>query len=352
MRNLSGHDIIVVGASAGGIDPLRQLCHDLPADLPAAVFIVVHVGIRSHLADILDRRAALPVVTAESGMAVAPGTVYVAAPGKHLLLHDGHILLRRGPRENMARPAVDPLFRSAAASYSSRVVGVILSGALNDGTAGLRAIERCGGVTVVQEPTEAIEPSMPRSAMRHVAVDHIAPAADLAALLYRLAKAPAGPIPEIPLDIRLEAAIAVQELESMAIEDKLGTLSPFTCPECHGALWEIGDGSMLRYRCHVGHAYTADAVVEAGSLEIDKMMETLLRSHRERAALVHHMAKQERGLHNDSLARQLEARAKEYDEDAELVRQLARHPTFRGRAHDGGEAGDILTNEAAQETQT
>jgi len=302
MRNLPGHDIIVVGASAGGIDPLQQLCQDLPADLPAAVFIVVHVGIRSHLADILDRRAALPVVTAESGMAVAPGTVYVAAPGKHLLLHDGHVLLRRGPRENMARPAVDPLFRSAAASYGSRVVGVILSGALNDGTAGLRAIKRCGGVTVVQEPTEAIEPSMPRSAMRHVAVDHIPPATDLAALLYRLA----------------QGAVAFRAGER---------------------------------RCHVGHAYTADAVVEAGSLEIDKMMETLLRSHRERAALVHHMAKQERGLHNDSLARQLEARAKEYDEDAELVRQLARHPTFRGRGHDGGEAGDILTNEAAQETQ-
>jgi two-component system chemotaxis response regulator CheB len=252
----------------------------------------------------------------------------------------------------MARPAVDPLFRSAAASYGSRVVGVILSGALNDGSAGFRAIKRCGGVTVVQEPMEAAEPSMPRSAMRHAAVDHVAPVADLAALLYRLAKTPAGPTPEIPLDIRVEAAIAAQELASMAIEDKLGTLSPFTCPECHGALWEIDDGSMLRYRCHVGHAYSADAIVAAGSVEIDKMMEQLLRTHRERAALVRHMAKQERGLRNDSLARQLEARAKGYDEDAELVRQLARHPTFRGQARESEEAGDILTNEAAQETQT
>jgi len=352
MQASRGHDIIVVGASAGGIDPLRQLCQEFPADLPAAVFIVLHIGIRSHLADILDRRAALPVLTAESGAPVTPGTIYVEPPGKHLLLHDEHVLLRRGPRENMARPAVDPLFRSAAASYGSRVVGVILSGSLNDGTAGIRAIKRCGGVAVVQEPMDATEPSMPSSAIRHVAVDHIAPAADLAALLYRLAKTPAGPTPDIPLDIRVEAAIAVQELESMAIEDKLGTLSPFTCPECHGALWEIDDGSMIRYRCHVGHAYTADAVVAAGSIEIDKKMEQLLRMHRERAALMHHMAKQERGMRNASLAGQLEARAKECDEDAELVRQLARHPTFQGRVRDAEGAGDILTNEPAQETET
>lgn len=138
----------------------------------------------------------------------------------------------------------------------------------------------------------------------------------------------------------------------MAIEDKLGTLSPFTCPECHGALWEINDGSMLRYRCHVGHAYSADAIITAGSIEIDRMMETLLRSHRERAALVRHMAKLERSLRNDALARQLEARAKEYDEDAELVRRLARHPSFQGQTRDGGEPGDLLTYEAAQEIET
>jgi two-component system chemotaxis response regulator CheB len=351
MQSLPGHDIIVVGASAGGIDPLQRLCRELPPDLPAAVFIVLHVGIRSHLSDILDRSSSLPVVSAVSGAPIARGTIYVAPPGKHLLLHNGHLLLRRGPRENMARPAVDALFRTAAATYGSRVTGLVLSGALNDGTAGLRAIKRCGGLAVVQDPEEAAEPSMPRSALRHVEVDHIARAARLAELLYRLALTPAGPTPEIPVDIRVEAAIAAQELGSMAIEEKLGKLSPFTCPECHGALWEISDGSMLRYRCHVGHAYTADAIVAAGSIEIDKMMETLLRSHQERAALVHHMAKLERSQRNDGLARQLEERAKEYDEDAELVRRLARHPTFRGPSRTE-EAGDILTNEAAQTTET
>jgi two-component system chemotaxis response regulator CheB len=345
-RVIHGHDTIVIGASEGGLEALSRLARDLPGDLPAAVFIVMHIGIRSHLAEILGRKSALPVISAESGTPIREGTITVAGPGKHLLIHDGHTLLRRGPRENMARPAIDPLFRSAAASRGGRVIGVVLSGNLNDGTAGLRTIKRCGGLAVVQDPEDAAVPSMVRSALRHVDVDYVLPIDRMADLLSDLAGTPAAATPEIPLDIRLESTIAAQELATMELEERLGELSPFTCPECKGALWEINDGSMLRYRCHVGHAFTADSVLSARAAEVDRMMESLLRSHQERAALVRRMAKHERSLHHDSLAAQFETRAKEYDHDAEMVRQLARH----SQPIDGDE-GNLLRNEAAEEQE-
>jgi two-component system chemotaxis response regulator CheB len=350
MRQTSGgHDTIVIGASSGGFDALRTLVPGLAGDLPAAVFIVMHVGTRSHLTEILDRLAALPVVTAESGASIRNGTITIAPPGRHLLIHDDHVLLRRGPRENMARPAIDPLFRSAAASRGGRVIGVELSGALSDGVAGLHAIKRCGGLAVVQEPADALVPSMPENALRHVDVDHVAPIAEMAPLLDRLCRIPAAPTPEIPLNIRLEAAVAAQEIATMELEQKLGNLSPFTCPDCNGALWEINDGSMLRYRCHVGHAFSAESVLAGRAAEVDKMLESLLRSHQERAVLVRRLAAHERSLQNDSLARQFEVRAAEYEHDAEVVRRLARPSQDPGSIN--GDGGDLLTHEAAEEQE-
>jgi two-component system chemotaxis response regulator CheB len=317
-----GHDIIAIGASSGGVDALKRLTRDLPTDLPASVFVVLHIGVRSHLADILARDSALPVVEAVNGAEIKRGIVHVAGPGAHLFVHDGHILLRRGPRENMARPAIDPLFRSAAASYGSRVIGVILSGALNDGTAGLRAVKRCGGLAVVQDPQDAAVCDMPQSAIDHVDVDHVIALSEMGALLGRLSRAPAGITPPIPMDIRIETAIAAQELSGMKAEDALGTISPFTCPECHGALWEVNDGTMLRYRCHVGHAYTAEAALAAGDDEIETMLQQLLRSHRERAQLARRMAQGERRRQRHELADRLEFRAAEYEENAELMLRL------------------------------
>jgi len=318
-------DIIVIGGSAGAVEPLRTLLGSLPRDLPAAIFVVVHLGQDSFLPSVLDRGSALPVRAARAGDRFEHGRVYVAVPGFHLLLHDEHILLRRGPRENHARPAIDPLFRSAAASFGSRVIGVVLSGSLSDGTAGLRAIKRCGGLAVVQKPEEALAPSMPRNALRRVEVDHVRAIADMPALLSRLARQRADPAREAPLDIRLEAAIAAQELADMKVDDTLGQISPFTCPECHGALWEIRDGPMLRYRCHAGHAYTADAVLAAQGDEIDRMLGTLQRAHQERAAFARRMAQQERAEQRHTLADRLETRAREYEEDAKLVLELIRN---------------------------
>ncbi len=320
----ANRDIVVIGASAGGLQPLQRVLRDLPPELPAAVFVVMHLGASSHLATILARTTALPVLQARSGQHIEPGHVYVAVPGLHLLLHDHHILLRRGPRENLARPAIDPLFRSAACSFGGRVIGVVLSGSLNDGTAGLLAIKRCGGVAVVQEPADAAVPEMPLSALRHVDVDDTAPAAGLGALLARLVHEPAGATPAVPRDIQMETAIAAMELAGMATEDRLGTPSRFTCPECHGALWEVNDESLLRYRCHVGHAYTADAMLSAQAVQAEELLWSLMRAHHERAELARKMARQERDNQRDALADHLSERARDYDEDAEVLRRLLR----------------------------
>jgi two-component system chemotaxis response regulator CheB len=311
-------DILVVGASAGGVEALTQLVRNLPKDLPAAVFIVLHVGATSHMASLLDRAGPLPVVHATSGERIKPGQVLVAPPGVHMLLHDGHVLLRRGPRENLARPAIDPLFRSAACTFGGGVIGAVLTGALNDGTAGLRAIKRCGGLAIVQDPADAAVPDMPRSALRHVAVDFVVPVASMGKLLIKLTAEAAGPTPEIPADIRLETAIAAQEPASMEKNDRLGSPSAFTCPECHGALWEIEDGDVLRYRCHVGHAHTAEVVLDAKDEEGENALWSLMRSHQERAELARKMAARQEGR----LAADLQERAQDYDEDARLVRQI------------------------------
>jgi two-component system chemotaxis response regulator CheB len=199
------------------------------------------------------------------------------------------------------------------------VIGVVLSGALNDGTAGLRAIKRCGGIAVVQEPADAAFPGMPNSALRHVDVDHCVPASEMGALLAGLAAQPAGPMPEIPFDIRLETAIAAQERTDMSTEDQLGKLSRFTCPECHGTLWEITDGSLVRYRCHAGHAFSSEAMLAAQASRIEETLWSLLRSHQERAALAGRMADRET---SPNLAATLRQKAREYEEDAEVIRRL------------------------------
>jgi two-component system chemotaxis response regulator CheB len=314
--------IIVIGASAGGIEPLRRIAGDLPPNLHAAVFVVLHVGQTSYLPEILDCTASLKTSEAVNGATFKPGNIYVAPPGFHLLLHDGHMMLRRGPRENLARPAIDPLFRTAALSYGARVIGVILSGALSDGTAGLRAIKAMGGLAVVQHPRDAAVPDMVQSVLRYVEVDHCMPAAQLGSLLGKLAAEPAGETLPAPPGVRLEAAVAAQEHSTMKNEDRLGELSVFTCPECHGPLWEIEDGEMLRYRCHTGHAFTPDAMMEAQSAEADEILWSLLRAHQQRAEFTQRMAEREKTRDRAHLATQLSERAKEYEEDAAVIERI------------------------------
>nr|WP_240992720.1 chemotaxis protein CheB [Mesorhizobium ciceri] len=232
------------------------------------------------------------------------------------------MLLRRGPRENLARPAIDPLFRSAACSYGAQVIGVLLSGSLSDGTSGLRAIKAVGGVTVIQDPQDAAVPDMVRSAQRHVEIDHCVPIVGMGNLLARLASEPAGETLPVPPGVRLEAAVAAQEHSAMSNEDRLGELSLFVCPECHGPLWEIEDGDMLRYRCHTGHAFTSDAMFEAQSAETDQILWSLLRAHQQRAAFTRRMAARESELARVDMAAKLQERSREYEADAEVIERI------------------------------
>ncbi|WP_287064361.1 chemotaxis protein CheB [Mesorhizobium sp.] len=314
--------IIVVGASAGGVEALKRLATCLPPDLAAAVFVVLHVGQTSYLPEILDRAGPLRAIKAKSGEQFERGRIYVASPGFHLLLHHDHMLLRRDPRENLARPAIDPLFRSAACSYGARVIGVLLSGSLSDGTSGLRAIKTVGGVTVIQDPQDAAVPDMVRSAQRHVEIDHCVPIVGMGDLLARLASEPAGETLPVPPGVRLEAAVAAQEHSAMSNEDRLGELSLFVCPECHGPLWEIEDGDMLRYRCHTGHAFTSDAMLEAQSAETDQILWSLLRAHQQRAAFTRRMADRESQLARVEMAAKLQERSREYEADAEVIERI------------------------------
>ena len=181
-------DIIVIGASTGGVEALCTLLRAFPRDLPASLFVVVHIGAASALGSILDRCGTIPVVEAREGDKIERGRVYVAPSDRHLLLNNGQVSLSRGPRENRHRPAVDPLFRSAARTYRDRVIGVVLTGALDDGSAGLFAIKSRGGIAVVQDPFEAVEPGMPQSAIRSVDVDHCLPLAKIPSLLIKLTR--------------------------------------------------------------------------------------------------------------------------------------------------------------------
>jgi two-component system chemotaxis response regulator CheB len=343
-------DIVVIGGSSGALKSLRTILRGLKPDLPAALLVVLHVGEGSQLARVLENGASIPVTPAQSGQRIKPGHAYVAIPGCHLLLHDQHILLRRGPRENLSRPAVDALFRSAAASRGGRVIGVLLSGALSDGAAGLRAVQRCGGLAIVQDPADAAVPDMPRNALRHMDVDHTAKAGDIADLLNRLSGSPAAPTPEIPLDIRLETAIAAQELTDMRADDALGVPSRFTCPECSGALWEIEDGPLLRFRCHVGHAFGAEDLESSQDNEAERLLDMLLRSHQERAALAGRMADHAHIRGRLALADQLRARALDYGKDVELLKVL-RQTMGAGSAVTPVAEGKIIAAHAKQDNK-
>jgi len=326
------HDLIVIGASAGGVQTLTPLLAALPADLPAAVFVTLHFSAesRSRLPAVIGRGAALPVDWAEDEAPIMTGEVRVAPPDEHLLIEPGRMRVVHGPRENRHRPAIDPMFRSAAWSYGPRVVGVVLSGYLDDGTAGLWAIKSCGGTTVVQDPADALHPDMPLSALAHNRIDHQLPMDAIAALLVRLASEPAGAAMPKPERVKLETDFTVLESD-MADMARLGTLSPFTCPTCRGALWELDEGGHLRYRCHTGHAFShASLLLEQGS-EIESSIYSALRVVEEKATALRRLA--ERWVSRyPTMTADYETRAREMDQTAERLRALLGGEGLRRRS--------------------
>src|SRR3954453_530983 len=321
---MSNRDIIVIGGSAGATAPLKQILGRLPPDLPAAVFIVLHIPAQGIgiLSTVASRAGPLPVRQAENGMKIEPGRVYLAAPDHHLLLSEDRVFLGRGPRENMVRPAIDALFRSAAINYGPRVIGVLLSGLLSDGSAGLNAIKRCGGISVVQDPSDAIADEMPRSALEATIIDLCVPGAGMGDVLSDLAREAAGAALPIPPEIRLEVEIAAGE--RIGSDKLLSVADPvaLTCPACGGVLSEMKDSHPMRFRCQVGHAFAADILAKEQEGQVDEALRVALRIIEERAELVQRMAADGRRNGRPAVAEMYQARAAEYREYADMIRRV------------------------------
>jgi two-component system chemotaxis response regulator CheB len=324
---LSDKRVVVIGASAGGVETLMRLVRELPSGFPAPVAVVLHVppDAPSMLAEILSRTGNLKAKTAEAGEPFQAGTIYVAKPDHHLLVAgDGELTLNvaRGPRENRHRPAVDPLFRSAALAVGKNAVGVILSGTLDDGTAGLLAIKQCGGIAVVQEPSDALYPGMPQSAIEHVEVDHVVPVAAMGALLQRLVHdGSPHKTRKIPPNLRLETNMAQLEHDALHSDDRPGTPSPYSCPDCGGVLWEIQDGEYVRFRCRVGHAYSPETMLGAQDDTLEEALWTAVKTLEESARLSRRLAVGERERGNDWLVRRFEQKEQEARDRVEVIRR-------------------------------
>jgi two-component system chemotaxis response regulator CheB len=318
-------DVVVIGTSAGGVEALRELARGLPAELPASVLVVIHLPARSPglLPSILNRAGPVPAAHPVDGEELRRGRIYVAPAGFHMILEDGTIRLATGARENLHRPAIDPLFRSAAVTYGRRVIGVVLTGALDDGTAGLRAVKRCGGLAVVQDPADASYPSMPQSALRNLDVDHCVPLAEIPALLERLTRPPLPdtPHPVAPPDLKLEVGMAAMDSNEDKL-DRIGKRSTFTCPECHGTLWEMNEEGALRFRCHVGHAYTAETLVAEQSGALEEALWAAVRGFEENAKLSSRMAERARGRTDEDFEKRFRERAETAHQHADEIRRL------------------------------
>jgi two-component system chemotaxis response regulator CheB len=325
---MATRNIIVVGASAGGFEALKKLVAGLPADLEASIFIVWHMSpdVRGVLPQVLNRENTIYAAQPYDGEAIEPRRIYVAPPDRHLLIEKGRIRVTRGPKENRFRPAVDPLFRSAAYSYGSKVIGVVLSGALDDGTAGLWTVKHRGGLTIVQEPTDAEVPSMPENALREVAVDYCVPVAQMAGLLVRLSKEKVAETSETKNmeddeKTKIEIGIAAEDSAFESGIMKFGELSPFTCPDCHGVLSKIKDGKLNRFRCHTGHAFSADALLATVTENIEDSLYNAIRGVEESIMLLNHLGDHFAEVNETRLAAMYFRKAKEAEARAQMVRQ-------------------------------
>lgn len=291
-----GHNIIVIGTSAGGLEALDDLIGQLPTDLPAAIFVVQHMAPENTgeaLVHRLSRHKAFDGKLATDGDSFKPGRIYIAPPDTHLLVGKKKIMVTKGARENRYRPGIDPLFRSAAVAHGPRVIGVVLTGMLDDGTAGLAAIGKCGGITVVQDPRDAAYPGMPQSALHNVRIDYRVPIAEMGRLLVRLTYERSGKAKRIPKDVRIEAEIAERVLSDVAQVNELGHQEPYTCPNCGGVLWEMESADPRRYRCHTGHSFTLPALLAGQSEKIEETLWVSLRMFEERRNLLNSMAQKE-----------------------------------------------------------
>lgn len=288
--------VVVIGTSAGGLDALSKLVAQIPKDFRAPIFVVQHMAAASTgtaLRRALTRKDGPGCEEARHGAPFENGCIYLAPPDHHLMVAKGKMLVTKGARENRSRPAIDPLFRSAAVAYRARVVGVVLTGYLDDGTAGMMAIKRCGGVCIVQEPKDAAIPDMPKNVLAQVKVDHVVPLAEMGSLLLWLLEQPVRADKPVPADIAIEARIAERVLSDLPSVEAVGTQVPFNCPGCGGVLWEVAKGGLLRYRCHTGHAYTSAVLLAEQNAKIEETLWVALRMFEERRNLLQTMTERE-----------------------------------------------------------
>lgn len=331
---MAAHDIVVVGASAGGVEALLALVQGLPPGLPAAVFVVLHISPegRSQLPAILVRKGPLHAAHAVHGEAIRPGHIYVAPPDLHLLVRDGYVELSHGPRENRSRPAIDPLFRSAARAYGQRVVGVVLSGALGDGAMGLLAVAARGGITIVQDPDEALVDSMPRTALRFTPVDYVLPAARIADLLARLADEPVvekgwqsmsetdAPSPDDGGVVAETPPQIPRDIAAQAHNERGGETTIYTCPECGGTMWQINRNGLMQFNCHVGHVYSPETLLGQKAEEIEAALWACVRMLVEKATLRRQLAVRLRASGLEAQAARIEEEAQLDDHHGQIIR--------------------------------
>ncbi|MDB5045496.1 MAG: cheB [Deinococcus sp.] len=321
------HRLVVIGTSAGGMQPLLQLVANLPADFSAALCIVMHIQASSpsFLPQILDRVGPLPVSQPVDGERILPGRIYCASPDHHLLVEDGRFSVTKGPKENRVRPAIDALFRSAGYSEGPNVVGVILSGLLDDGTSGLWTIKHFGGTTVVQDPADAEYDSMPTSALAQVEIDHRVLSHDLAALLVTLTAEPAPQMGRVNEEERERVAIEISIARTAHAFRKgvmnFGLVTPQTCPECGGVLVQIKEGGFTRYRCHTGHAYTGDTLLLSVTEQTEDKLWVTMRALEEASMLLEHMGRELEAAGKSRLAEAYLSKARQTEDRTRLIFQ-------------------------------
>ena len=323
---------IVIGASAGGFEVLKELVSQLPADLAVPVFIVLHIPAYepSLLPELFDHFGPLSALHPQDGAQIQAGYIYVAPPDHHLLIDDSHVAVKKGPKENGFRPSIDALFRSAAYSYGPGAIGVVLSGALNDGASGLWSIKRLGGTAIVQDPYEARYPSMPRSALEYIEPDYKVRSADIAPLLAQLASTEGDQEAMVGDDMdrdlkrmatEVQIAAGVNLPEKTVLE--LGSLTPFTCPACRGTLIRITEGKLFRFRCHTGHGFTEDALMEDLMERIGELIWQATRGFQEASMLLEHIGEHMQNAGEVARSEIFLAKARDLNQRASRFQKIA-----------------------------
>lgn len=333
-----GLRIVVIGASAGGVEALTRLVGALPEDFPAAVLIVLHLAPQSHsvLPRILMRASSLPAMHPADRTPLRPGMIYVAPPDRHLLVAPGAVRVLAGPKENRHRPAVDPLFRTAAQTYGAQVVGVILTGSGEDGTAGLLEVKRNGGLAIVQHPDDAFSAGMPSSALEFVKVDHCLPLAEIGPFLAHLVHEPlpahltGGERENVPerVESPTEESASMPDTSLPEAPEPVGPLEGFTCPHCHGHLWETTTDGFLQFRCRVGHSFSATSLLSGQYDSLEATLWAAMNAFQENAALTRRMAEQAGERGHQLTANRLASRAQDAEHHAAVLREILTSPSL------------------------